>query len=208
MSSITDAGAGVVDRNHRRGKQHSSRRQPPGRSPQVASIQRRASGSSSRAKVFSSTGVVHLKSSIMARAQHGPPFAPQVFQQSHHHARRLAIENRAKPGAAMTGHDLQETDPVLGVQRRVDPALHPFPLCLGDLRPVLEDQQAGPARFRPHKACGRLGLLMLSPVIAVYQQAAATTVAAPGDFSAARDFALTGASALGHATLGQQLAPA
>jgi hypothetical protein len=49
---------------------------------------------------------------------------------------------------------------------------------------------------------------MLSPVIAVYQQAAATTVPAPGDFCAARDFALAGASALGHATLGQQLAPA
>jgi hypothetical protein len=53
-----------------------------------------------------------------------------------------------------------------------------------------------------------MGLLMRSPVLAVDQPAATTTLPAPDDFCAAGDFTLAGASALRHATLGQQLAPA
>ncbi len=108
----------------------------------------------------------------------------------------------------MAGHDQHEIDPVLDVGHRVEPALHPFPVFIGGLRRDLEDQQAGPARTGLHNACGSMGLLMPSPVLGVDQAAATTTVPAPDDFCAAGDFAVAGASALRHATLGQQLAPA
>ena len=137
-----------------------------------------------------------------------PTPGPHVFQRSHHHACRIAIENRAKLGADMAGHDQHETDPVLDVGHRVEPALHPYPVFLGGLRPELEDQQADPARIGLHNACGCMGLLMPSAALAVDQPAATTTVPTPDDFCAAGDFTLAGASALRHATLGQQLAPA